>query len=236
MFLGPIATIAALLLAGATAAWGWPGSYALVALVPGVLLGGTYGHVRRARQGAHPIRPGVIALGLVLGGVTLVASLAVFRAVNEPAAQELAAERVIEVPREDLWRVVADLETRPRWSPLVADIEAIGEPGPVAVGQRFRVSMRFEGQPLAAENTLTVVEAPRHLAWAITLVGGARLEDLTESITLEPQGLNTRATVVVRYRVPSVLGRVVNRLGVRQHFDDAVQRAVNGLAAYALEH
>ncbi len=236
MFLAPIAAVAALVLLGATVAWGWPGVYALAALLPGLLIGATYGHVRRARQGAHPIRPGVIALGIVLGGVTLVASLAVFRAVNEPAAQELTAERVIAVPREELWGVVADLETRPRWSPLVADIEPIGEPGPPAVGQRFRVSMRFEGQPLAAENTLTLVDAPRALAWHIELVGGARLEDLTEAITLQAQGLQTRVRVAIRYRVPTVLGRVVNRLGVRQHFADAVQRAADGLAAYAQDH
>lgn len=235
MFLAPIAAVAALVVAGASFAWGWPGVYTLVALAPGILLGGTYGHIRRARQGAHAYRPGVIALGIVLGGVSLVASLAVFRAVNEPPTQELAAERVITAPIDELWQVVADLETRPRWSPLVADIEAIGEPGPPTVGQRFRVSMRFEGQPLAAENTLTRVDAPRAIAWGISLVGGARLEDLTEEITLEPEALDTRVRVAIRYRVPTVMGRVVNRLGVRQHFEDAVHRAVDGLAAYATE-
>lgn len=219
---------AAFLIVGA-ALWGFPGGYALLALLPGVVIGGTGAHILGVVKGDHEVRPGVIVLGFVMGSVGGFAALAVFAAVNAPAAQLVEHSAVIGAPPETTWAAVREPEQRSRWNALTRDVEAIGRGGAVQVGNRYRATMEVDGSPVPTEQVITGLEAERRLAWRVEFPPGTQLQGFSEELSLEPSDVDTRVTYRVRYDVPTVLGRVFNNLRLRQVFDEAAVASLEQL-------
>ncbi|MCC6623815.1 MAG: SRPBCC family protein [Deltaproteobacteria bacterium] len=211
--------IVAVLLLAATVLWGFPGVWALLMIVPGFILGATIAHVRRPREGesgAAPIRPAVIVLGGLFGLGTAGASLMFAWAAAQPPTIVVEASLVIEAPSERIWAEVHDPYRRTRWDQWVVDLEPTGKAKTPAIGSEYRTELRLERMEVPAIQTVTALEEGRAITWAIHPVGGSRLENMSESVTLEPQGADkTLVRYRIAYDVPSVFGRVAERIGAR---------------------
>jgi len=212
-----LAVIAVLLLA-ATVLWGFPGPWALLMIVPGFILGATIAHVTRKRGEGDkaPIRPAVIVLGGLFGLGSAAASLVVAWAAAAPPTIVVESELVVDASAERVWAHVHDPYRRTAWDLWIADLEPIGRGHAARVGSEYRSILRLERMEVPAVQTITALEAGRAITWAITPQGGSRLENMRETVTVEPRGAE-QALVRFRlsYDVPSVLGRVGERIAVR---------------------
>jgi uncharacterized protein YndB with AHSA1/START domain len=137
-------------------------------------------------------------------------------------------ELTVSAPPEDVWRVVSDPESLPRWWPQVVRVED-------ATGDAWtNVLSTPRGRVVRADFTRTAIDAPRRLAWRQELVESpfervfAAAE--TEVQLAEADG-GTRVTLSAdeRLRGRFKLGGFIVRRAARRRLDDALvglQRAV----------
>lgn len=218
-----------------TIIWGFPGTWGLTALIPGFILGTTGAHLFRAVRKVHPLRPGVLALGLFLGGVAAFVSLALIASVSAPVERVIERTATIPVPKEIVWDYVGHADKRVAWALLVNDAELIGRGEQEAVGTAYRVQLNIDGAAADGEHTISAYELGTRVAWRVKFPAGVQVEDFEESIDLKESGGNTTITYKISYRVPSVLGRLFDRMRVRGMFDEAARMSVQALAAKASE-
>jgi uncharacterized membrane protein len=69
---------------------------------------------------------------------------------------------VIDAPLDRVWPVLADLERRPAWMPLLASLRLV-TPRPVAAGTRAEQVVRIAGFTLTDPVTVTAFDRPRRL-------------------------------------------------------------------------
>jgi carbon monoxide dehydrogenase subunit G len=211
-------------------AWGWPGSWAPMALVPGVLLGATLGHGINARRGIHPVRAGVIAIGVAFGMMSAALTLAVFRAAVAPPEMTVVVQQRFALPVEDVWRAAGDPERRAAWISWLKDLEPIGSGGPEAVGSRYRAQLDVAQQPVAAEHVVTHHVAGREVAWRVDFAGGSQLQDLEERVTLTPVGDATDLTYRVRWIAPGMAERLASTLFMQPSLEEMATESLSQLA------
>ena len=106
-------------------------------------------------------------------------------------------------PPEDVWAVVSDLETHPKWRPAIVELTQVSV-GPLAVGSRLREVLRWRGRELELDDVVTALEPPRRLA----LSGGWSAAEFDLELLLEPEGDGTVVTMDWPLRPKSLLMRV----------------------------
>jgi len=221
----PFLVVLAALVLVPTLLWGFPGPWALPAVVPAFIAAATFRHLRVSRddralgpggvQGPQ-LRPGVIVLGGVFALATGAASLILMWASASPSTIVITSEVEIEAPADRVWAAVVDIPNRTSWSPWIVDAEPIGRGGLPAVGSQYRATLALERFTVPAELVITAYEGDARFAWHVKPSGGSQLADITETVTLVKAGdLSTRVRYELAYEVPTVLGRVGERIAVR---------------------
>lgn len=217
-----------------TLLWGWPGSYTPLALAPGVLLGATVGHLINARRGETTLRPGVLAIGVVMGSVATLVAMMFFWAQASPSRHELTRAQALEVDAEALWSVVSDLERLPTWNPWYTDVEAIGRSEQPINGARFRATTQLENQGFMAELVISRHEAPSHIAWRLDTATTGRMQAVEERLEITATDGGCAVTYSIGYDLPTPATRVMHALFLSSIFENLVDQAAKGLEALAV--
>lgn|GEM_PF-1268950 len=231
----PSLVLSGLLALGGIVAWGFPGLWVLTALIPGFILGSTGAHIFRATRKIHAIRPGVVALGIFLGGVGAFVSLAINAAATAPVEQRIEQRVTIEAPLELVWDRVKRADQRVAWSILVNEAEPIGRGGSEDVGSRYRVTLNIDGAPMSGEHEIVSHEELKQVGWKVKFPQGVRIENFGEQVALSERGGNTLVTYAITYRVPSVMGRLFNNFRVRSMFEEAAKLSMSALVQKSTE-
>jgi len=221
----PFFVVLVLLIAIPSLLWGFPGPWALPAILPAFIAAATFRHLKvpRDQRGVGPnnvpgpvLRPGVIVLGglftLVLGS----AALLLMWAAAAPSTVVIASEVTIAATPDAVWKLMVDLPRRKTWSPWIADAEPIGRGGPLAVGAQYRATLALERYTVPAELVVLALDHEARFSWHVKPQGGSELNEITETVTLTKQSdVVTRVRYELTYEVPTVLGRVGERIAVR---------------------
>ena len=217
----PIGICAAAFLLTGILVWGFAGGYTVVILVPSVIIGGTVSHFLSARRGLVPLRPGILAIGVVMGCATAIFSGGLYMAATDGPETTIQETWVVDGSIADVWSMVGDPERFPRWNSFVTSAEPVGATTAHKSGGRYQVALNFDGRKAPAEMTVTEVTPNlRHVA-RITFAQGTELEDFTQTISVKPRSTDKVEVVyTVRYRVPTVLGRLFNAFVIRGMFQE----------------
>jgi carbon monoxide dehydrogenase subunit G len=216
-----------------TVLWGFPGPWALTAIVPAFIIAATLQHARAPRtetSGPRALRPGVVVLGGLFGLVFGSISLMFMWASTAPSTVQVARSVEIDAPPADIWKVVVDFPNRETWSTWMADADPKGVyQGPV-VGATFTGTLALDRLQVPAELVITALESERRFAWNVVPKGGAQLQDILETVALEPRGdRKTKVVYSLAYEVPSTLARVGERIAVRGSVERLAESTVDRL-------
>jgi hypothetical protein len=69
---------------------------------------------------------------------------------------------LVERPPGDVWAVIADLETHPRWRPAIVELRQLSD-GPLVVGSRVREVIRWGRREIVLADEVTALEPERRL-------------------------------------------------------------------------
>lgn len=224
--------------------WGFPGPWVLAGVPAAFVCAATIAHWRRPRldnQPGHDVRPGVIVLGSLFTVILGFGGMALMWGATAPETIVIERELEIATPRERLWSYVGNPIERTRWSTWMTDIEPIGKGGAPTVGSEWRATLMLERLAVPASVKVTAVEPFSELTWVVLPTGGSQLEDMTETVTMKaiPEADGTtgdRHQVVYRltYRVPTVLGRVGERIALRRPAERMADEALKSLRAVSI--
>jgi len=218
-----------------TLLWGFPGLWALTALLPAFIIAATWRHARMPREyedgprpATPPVRPGVVVLGglfaLVTGGI----ALTFMWAAAAPSTIVIVSAGRIEAPTAEVWAKVSDIPNRRSWSPWMAGADPIGRSAEVALGMKYRATLALDRHQVPAELEVTAFEDKSRFAWNIVPTGESQLSSILETVTLVPDGERaTKVTYELRYEVPTVLARVGERIAVRGSVERLAEATVN---------
>ncbi len=208
-----------------TLLWGFPGPWALPAILPAFIAAATFAHLRvpRDQRAVGParlpgpvLRPGVIVLGGLFTLVTGAAALILMWAAAAPSTVVIASEVTIASTPDKVWSLIVDVPNRKTWSPWIADAEPIGRGGPLAVGAHYRATLALERYTVPAELEVLALDHQARFSWHVKPQGGSELAEITETVTLTRESdVVTKVRYELRYEVPTVLGRVGERIAVR---------------------
>lgn len=121
----------------------------------------------------------------------------------------------IERAPEEVWAVVADLESHPEWRPALVEFRQVSE-GPLAVGTRIREVLSWRGRELVLDDVVTALEPLRHFG----ITGGWKAADCDLDLRLTGNGDgSTTVTFDWPLRPKSLLMKVVTPFlkGAMQH-------------------
>ncbi len=96
----------------------------------------------------------------------------------------------IERPAEEVWSVIADLDTHTKWRPAVREFRQVSE-GPLGVGSRIREVLDWRGREIVIDDVVTAFEPPHRFAAR----GGWKAADFEVDFRLEPDGDGTNVTM-----------------------------------------
>jgi carbon monoxide dehydrogenase subunit G len=216
-----------------TLLWGFPGPWALTAILPAFIVAATLQHARGPRLAAsepRALRPGVILLGGLFGLLFGTASLVFMWAASAPSTISIERRAEIDAPPSDVWRTVVDFPNRSAWSTWMADADPKGFYNGPVVGATFTGMLALDRIQVPAELVITTHDPDRAFAWSIKPQGGAELQDILETVTLEPSGeRRTRVTYTLAYEVPTTLARVGERIAVRGSVERLAEATVDRL-------
>ncbi len=216
-----------------TVLWGFPGPWALTAILPAFIIAATIHHARAPRtetSGPRALRPGVVVLGGLFGLLFSAVSLVFMWASTAPATVQISRSIEIDAPPADIWKTVVDFPNRATWSTWMADADPKGlYQGPV-VGSTFTGTLALDRIQVPAELVITALENERRFAWNIVPKGGAELQEILETVTLEPSGeRKTRVVYSLAYEVPTTVARVGERIAVRGSVERLAESTVDRL-------
>jgi uncharacterized protein YndB with AHSA1/START domain len=231
----PIGVCAAIFLLIGGITWGWAGAYAIVALVPSVIIGGTISHFFSARRGIVPLRPGLLAIGVVLGSITTIFSGGIYMAATDNPQTHIQEVWVVEGSVEEVWSLTGDPERFPRWNSFVTSAEPIGATNPLKSGGRYQVALNFDGRKAPAELTVTEIKPGQLHVASFQFPPGTELNNFTQTLSLQAKKKGqVEVTYTLRYDVPSVMGRLFNAFVIRGMFKeharfsgDTLRKALN---------
>jgi len=130
--------------------------------------------------------------------------------------------RVLGVPLEQVWEVVADAHHQPRWWPGVQRMEGVSE-------EAFtQVHLTKKGRPVRIDFTVVDSEPPHRRAWRQELEGTPFERVLGEAVTeiqLEPEGERTKVTIELRQQLRgySRTGGFMLRRASRRRLEEALE-------------
>ena len=142
-------------------------------------------------------------MGLVLKVAVAVAAIAVL-AVGASAALDRPARTsstttIVDAPREQVWRVLADFDAYPEWNPYIRRVEGRPEEGGT-------LDLRLEppgGDAQDVSASVLIFRPPRKIQWQSRLLAPG-LRDLEYEVIVEPVGPN-RAQVFQQARHEGLL-------------------------------
>ncbi len=230
-----IATVTALLIAGGTALWGWPGAWGLIALGPGLLLGSVLTHL--VDTWVRGARPRLIFTSLAGSFGTLMALLAlmVMAAASSPAERQVTQSRTVTLAPQALWAAAAPVELWGRWQALIREARPPVDAARPAAGARYDATMRISGREVPATLEIAEWEPQSHIRWRVLLTPGSAFEDMTMELGLRPGDGGTTVTFTLSYSVPGVTARAIERWALRPVLDASAAESVDGLVSLATE-
>src|SRR5687768_3373645 len=96
----------------------------------------------------------------------------------------------IERSAEEVWAVVSDLDTHPKWRPAVREFRQVSE-GSLGVGSRIREVLDWRGREIVIDDVVTAFEPPNRLG----IHGSWKAADFEVDFRLEPDGDRTNVTM-----------------------------------------
>jgi len=96
---------------------------------------------------------------------------------------------LVEAPASDVWAVLTDLESHPRWRPALREFRQVSE-GPLRVGARIHEVIAWRGREIVLADEVTALEPERRLA----IRGGWKAADFDLDMLLDPRGQSTSVT------------------------------------------
>jgi len=135
------------------------------------------------------------------------------------------------LPIDEAFAFVADFANSKDWDPGVATSERI-DPGPVAVGARYRLGVRMGGGVASMEYVVTTLEPLRRVVLAGEGSGVSAVDDIRFAAT--PEGTRIDYTADIRLRgvkrlVAPFAGGAFAKIARQAR--DGMQRALDGRAA-----
>jgi uncharacterized protein YndB with AHSA1/START domain len=136
--------------------------------------------------------------------------------------------RVLDAPRDRVWRVVGDPHHMPRWWPKVRRVEAISD------GRFTQVMRTKKGKDVRADFRIVELEAPAVLRFAQDIEGTpfeGFLTSLETTIETEPAGDGTKVTLSTRVKPKGISrlgGGTMLKAATKKQFDEALD-ALEGL-------
>jgi uncharacterized protein YndB with AHSA1/START domain len=130
-------------------------------------------------------------------------------------------ELTVNAPPDDVWRLVSDPESLPRWWPQVVRVED-------AEGEAWtNVLSTPRGRVVRADFTRTAIEAPRRIAWRQELVESPfervfAAAETEVALVEDGGGTRVRLTADERLRGRFRLGGFIVRRAARRRLDDAL--------------
>lgn len=117
---------------------------------------------------------------------------------------------------DDVFDYVADFQTAAEWDPGVESSRRVDE-GPVGVGSRFDVGVRFAGRPLPMDYTVAAYERPHRLELTATSPSSTARDVITfeavgDGATRVTWNLQVSLTGASRLAEP-LMGPMLRRLG-----------------------
>jgi uncharacterized protein YndB with AHSA1/START domain len=134
----------------------------------------------------------------------------------------------VDAPLDDVWRLVSDPESLPRWWPQVVRVED-------ASGAAWtNVLTTPRGRVVRADFTRTAIDPPRRIAWRQELVESPfeRVFAAAETeVALAEKGDGTRVTLTANERLRGRfrLGGFMVRRAARRRLDDALAGVVRAM-------
>jgi uncharacterized protein YndB with AHSA1/START domain len=137
-------------------------------------------------------------------------------------------ELTVTAPPDDVWQLVSDPESLPRWWPQVVRVED-------AAGEAWtNVLSTPRGRVVRADFTRTAIDAPRRIAWRQELVESPfervfASAETEVALSEDEGGTRVRLTADERLRGRFRLGGFIVRRAARRRLDDALaglERAV----------
>src|SRR5512146_517451 len=96
---------------------------------------------------------------------------------------------LVDCPASDVWAVVTDLGSHPRWRPALREFRQLSD-GSLRVGARIHEVIAWRGREIVLADEVTALEPERRLA----LRGGWKAADFDLEMLLDPQGQSTSVT------------------------------------------
>jgi len=96
----------------------------------------------------------------------------------------------IDRPAEDVWSVIADLDSHTKWRPSVREFRQVSD-DPLGVGSRIREVLDWRGREIVIDDVVTAFEPPHRFG----IRGGWKAADFEVDFRLEPDGDGTNATM-----------------------------------------
>jgi uncharacterized protein YndB with AHSA1/START domain len=96
---------------------------------------------------------------------------------------------LVEAPASDVWAVLTDLGSHPRWRPALREFRQVSE-GPLRVGARIHEVIAWRGREIVLADEVTALEPERRLA----IRGGWKAADFDLDMLLDPRGQSTSVT------------------------------------------
>ena len=130
--------------------------------------------------------------------------------------------RVLDAPRDNVWRVVGDPHHMPRWWPKVRRVEAVSE------GRFTQVMRTKKGKDVRADFRIVELEAPAILRFEQDIEGTPFEGFLTSSVTsieTAPAGDGTKVTLTTRHKLRGISrlgGGTMLRAATKKQLDEAL--------------
>ena len=198
--------------------WGFPGVYGLVGVMPAIIIGGTYTHISNARNKLVELRPGVIAIAVILGGLGLIVTGGFYKAAGTPVEKIIQATIETKIADKEVLAFVKDPLNLSRWNGFYQDVERVGTAN-AKPGSEYDVSLKFENQRVAAKMTVLETDSPTKFSWSLNFGPQANLQDFTEVIEVSTVKKKTVIRHTTSYRVESIVSRMLNNFVIGDMFE-----------------
>lgn len=141
------------------------------------------------------LRTTIVAVSVL--AVVAVMSVGTSAALDQPSRTWIT-ETIIDAPRDDVWRLVADFERYPDWNPYMSVEGRLAPRGEI----RVRLGPQ-EARSRGVDARITVLKPPRKLRWQSRTVAPG-LRDLEYEVVVAPLG-KAQTLLVQRVREEGLL-------------------------------
>jgi hypothetical protein len=114
-------------------------------------------------------------------------------------ARQVKTETVVKAAPMQVWEVITDTATFPRWNPFAREVS-----GPLEPGGRLTVRIDLDGRTMTFRPTVSLVDPPRELRWEVVM-GHPRLFHVERGFQLFAHGTG-RTRFVQWERYTGLLG------------------------------